>query len=85
MEAELYEALSRVENDERIRVVFLKGEGRVFSAGHDIDAFGGATGIKAKANGGWAELQLFPSQRLTAAGGFGIDKLTDDRRTLLPR
>ncbi|HKY93009.1 MAG TPA: enoyl-CoA hydratase/isomerase family protein [Nevskiaceae bacterium] len=36
MEANFYEALSRAENDERIRVVYLKGEGRVFSAGHDI-------------------------------------------------
>ena len=30
-------------------------------------------------------MHLFPSQRVTAAAGFGIDDLTDDRRTLLPR
>lgn len=63
----------------------LVGVAGEFFVGDDIDAFGGATGVKAKANGGWAEVQLFPSQRLTAAGGFGIDKLTDDRRTILPR
>lgn len=36
MEAEFYEALARAENDEQVRVVLLKGEGRMFSAGHDI-------------------------------------------------
>ena len=30
------------------------------SAGENIDAFGGATGLDARAAGGWAELQLFP-------------------------
>ena len=58
--------------------------GELFT-GDNIDAFGGATGINARAGGGWAEVQLFPSQRVTAAAGFGIDDLTDDRRTLLPR
>lgn len=36
MEAEFYDALSRAENDAQVRVVLLKGEGRMFSAGHDI-------------------------------------------------
>jgi enoyl-CoA hydratase/carnithine racemase len=36
MEAELYDALAKAENDASIRCVLLKGEGRIFSPGHDI-------------------------------------------------
>jgi enoyl-CoA hydratase/carnithine racemase len=36
MEAELYEALRRAEDDDAVRVVVLTGEGKHFSAGHDI-------------------------------------------------
>jgi hypothetical protein len=51
-------------------------------AGRNIDAFGGATGLDARAQGGWAELQLFPTPRLTAAAGFGVDRL---KATLQPQ
>ena len=35
MEAAFYEALRRAEDDPRVKAILLKGEGRVFSAGHD--------------------------------------------------
>ena len=48
--------------------------GELFS-GDNMDAFGGASGLDARAAGGWAELQLFPFTRLSAAAGGGIDRL----------
>jgi hypothetical protein len=54
-------------------------------AGSNIDAFGGAVGLDARAAGGWAELQLFPSNLLTLAAGAGIDDLRGARRATLPR
>jgi hypothetical protein len=51
--------------------------GEVFT-GRNIDAFGGGTGLDARAEGGWAELQLFPTDRLSANAGVGIDRLRGD-------
>ena len=48
--------------------------GEVF-AGSNIDAFGGATGLDARAEGGWAELQFFATDRLAAHAGVGLDRL----------
>ena len=42
--------------------------GEVF-AGENIDAFGGALGLDARAAGGWAELQLKPATRVLDSGG----------------
>ena len=58
--------------------------GEVFG-GENIDAFGGATGLDARASGGWAELQLFASPRLSFHGGAGVDELRGVRSTALPR
>ena len=58
--------------------------GEVF-VGDNIDAFGGALGIDARATGGWAEVQLFPTDRLSLNAGVGIDDITDAARALLPR
>jgi hypothetical protein len=58
--------------------------GEVFR-GENIDAFGGATGLDARASGGWAELQLFASPRLSFHGGAGLDELRGVRSTALPR
>jgi hypothetical protein len=58
--------------------------GEVF-AGDNMDAFGGALGLDARSAGGWSEVQLFPSDRLTFTGGFGIDDIRDGRRFTLPR
>jgi len=55
--------------------------GEVF-AGDNIDAFGGASGLDARATGGWAELQLFPTDRLSAHAGAGTDRLRGDVRGL---
>jgi hypothetical protein len=53
--------------------------GEVFT-GRNIDAFGGGTGLDARAEGGWAELQLFPTDRLSANAGAGIDRLRGNVR-----
>ncbi len=58
--------------------------GEVF-AGENMDAFGGALGLDARAAGGWAELQFMPGTRLAFNAGAGIDDITDDRRGMLPR
>jgi hypothetical protein len=47
-------------------------------AGDNVDAFGGAMGLDARAEGGWAEVQLFPTARLAAAAGAGVDRLRGD-------
>jgi hypothetical protein len=53
--------------------------------GLNMDAFGGALGLDARAAGGWAELQLLPSELLSFTAGGGIDDLRDSRRAQLPR
>jgi hypothetical protein len=54
-------------------------------AGNNIDAFGGGLGLDARTAGGWGEVQLFPSDRVTFAAGYGTDDLRDTRRFTLPR
>jgi hypothetical protein len=51
--------------------------GELFS-GDNVDAFGGALGLDARAEGGWAEIQIFPTTRLSAAAGAGVDRLRTD-------
>lgn len=53
--------------------------------GDNTGAFGGALGLDAKSGGGWAELELFPSDRVSLTAGGGIDNVTDARRFTLPR
>jgi hypothetical protein len=53
--------------------------GELFS-GDNIDAFGGGTGLDRRASGGWAELQVFPSARLSFVAGGGLDRLRPRRR-----
>jgi hypothetical protein len=53
--------------------------------GNNMDAFGGAIGLDARAAGGWAELQLLPTARLAFHAGAGIDDITDPRRARLVR
>jgi hypothetical protein len=54
-------------------------------AGDNVDAFGGALGLDARSAGGWTELQLFPSNRVSLTAGVGLDDLRDSRRFVLPR
>src|SRR4029434_7593087 len=53
--------------------------------GDNMDAFGGALGLNARSAGGWAEVRLFPVQRLSFTVGAGLDDIRDDRRSTLPR
>jgi hypothetical protein len=62
--------------------VGLAGEAFV---GENIDAFGGALGLDARAAGGWAELQLFAGDNVSFNAGAGVDQVTDDRRAMLVR
>lgn len=55
--------------------------GEVFS-GDNVDAFGGGLGLEARSTGGWAELQLFPTAKLSAALGAGVDRLRGDAGAL---
>lgn len=58
--------------------------GEVF-VGSNIDAFGGALGLDARAAGGWAELQFIPTTRLAFHAGGGIDDIDDAPRAVLVR
>ena len=53
--------------------------------GDNIDAFGGGLGLNARSAGGWTEVQLFPSDRVSLTTGVGLDDLRDSRRFILPR
>ena len=53
--------------------------GEVF-AGENVDAFGGGTGLEPRTAGGWAEVQLFPTAKLAAAAGGGVDRLRGNLR-----
>ncbi len=55
--------------------------GEVFF-GDNIDQLGGAVGLDARARGGWAELQVFPSRRVTLSAGTGVDDITGGPQTL---
>jgi hypothetical protein len=63
----------------------LIGAAGEFFAGDNIDAFGGAAGLDARAQGGWAEVQFHPGARLSFAAGAGIDRLRGDPPAALPR
>jgi hypothetical protein len=56
-----------------------------FFVGDNVDAFGGGTGLNARAQGGWAEVQFHPATRLSFAAGAGVDRLSDDPAPTLPR
>ena len=58
--------------------------GELFAA-DNADAFGGATGLDAASAGGWSELQLFPSDRVSFTAGLGLDSVRGSRRFALPR
>jgi hypothetical protein len=58
--------------------------GEVF-AGENIDAFGGALGLDARAAGGWAEFQLKPSTRFSLHAGAGIDEIRGAARSVVAR
>ena len=58
--------------------------GELFAA-DNADAFGGATGLDAQSAGGWSELQLFPSTRVSFTAGLGLDSVRGSRRFMLPR
>jgi len=58
--------------------------GELFVA-DNADAFGGATGLDAPSTGGWSELQLFPSDRVSFTAGLGLDRVSGGRRFTLAR
>lgn len=71
--------------DFAVRRDLVGAAGELF-VGENIDAFGGASGLDAvKTAGGWGELQLYPSQRLTLAVGAGLDKVRGEHPFTLPR
>ena len=70
--------------DFAVRRDYIGAAGEIFF-GQNIDAFGGAVGQDARAGGGWAELQLFPTGRLTFAAGAGLDEIRGARPTTIPR
>ena len=87
---ELGEALDELEDDNDVRVVILKGEGRAFSAGADVTAFAGVTPIDvAKFSRKFQELTLkiqFYTKPVIAAlhgyvlgGGLELAMSTDIR------
>jgi hypothetical protein len=53
--------------------------------GDNIDAFGGGLGLDARSAGGWSELQIFPSTRLSFTAGGGVDDIRGSQRFVLPR
>src|SRR5439155_20111930 len=70
--------------DFAVRRDIIGAAGELF-AGDNIDAFGGALGLDARAAGGWSEVQLYPAERLSFAAGVGLDDIRDSRRFTLPR
>jgi hypothetical protein len=70
--------------DFALRRDYIGAAGELFT-GDNIDAFGGAVGLDARASGGWSELQLFPTRRLTLTGGAGVDDLRDPAPSLARR
>jgi outer membrane murein-binding lipoprotein Lpp len=66
----------------RLDVIGVAGE---YFVGENIDAFGGGTGLDARSTGGWGQVQLFPSRRLSFAAGAGVDDIRDPRRSTLAR
>jgi hypothetical protein len=71
--------------DFNLRRDFIGAAGELF-VGRNIDAFGGAVGLDAaRTRGGWAELQVYPSNSLTLVAGGGVDTLRGLQLTTLPR
>jgi hypothetical protein len=60
------------------------GVGSEFYTGDQIAAFGGAIGQQARSHGGYVEGRLALSSRLAAGGGFGLDRIADWSRALVP-
>ena len=58
--------------------------GEVF-LGDNIDAFGGALGLDARAAGGWAEIQLIPSAKVAFNVGAGMDEIRGGDRAVVVR
>ena len=54
-------------------------------AGENIDAFGGALGLDARAAGGWAELQLKPRPSFSIQAGAGVDEIRGAARSVVAR
>ena len=54
-------------------------------AGENIDAFGGALGLDARAAGGWAELQIRPRPSFAIHAGGGLDEVRGAARSIVPR
>jgi hypothetical protein len=54
-------------------------------AGENIDAFGGALGLDARAAGGWAELQIRPTRAFSVQAGAGVDEVRGGARAIVPR
>ena len=63
--------------DFSVRRDWIGAAGEVFT-GDNLDAFGGGTGLPARASGGWGELQLYPATRWRVNVGGGIDRLRGD-------
>jgi hypothetical protein len=63
----------------------LVGVAGEFFTGDNVDAFGGALGLDARASGGWGEFQLFPTERISFATGFGVDDVRNANRFSLAR
>jgi hypothetical protein len=70
--------------DFALRRDWIGAAGELF-VGDNIDAFGGALGLNARAAGGWAEIQFFPSPRWSINAGSGIDDNRDSRSASFPR
>jgi hypothetical protein len=58
--------------------------GEIF-LGENIDAFGGALGLDARAAGGWAEVQVLPADRVSFHAGYGMDDVRATNRVQLAR
>jgi hypothetical protein len=58
--------------------------GEAFS-GENIDAFGGALGLDARAAGGWAEIQFKPASRISLQAGAGVDEVRGAAQQIVPR
>jgi hypothetical protein len=66
----------------RASVIGAAGEAFV---GDNIDQFGGALGLDARAAGGWAEIQLYPTDRLSFNAGAGLDEIGSADRAFVVR
>ena len=69
--------------DFAVRGGWLGAAGEVF-AGENIDAFGGALGLDARAAGGWAELQIRPRPTVGINAGAGVDEIRGAARSVVP-